>query len=211
MVGVLQFNPGKRAGCVALVAIKRRLQCKSRLAAALEHEARLELVRGMLDRVLSALDSAHTIQQYAVLSPERDILPADVLVLADAAEGLNAAVTHAYRSVLALGAGEVLILPADLPNVTGPEIDELVLAGRRGGFALAPDGEAVGTNALFLAHRGSFPFQFGDDSMRRHLAAATQLGLPECVVRLPGLAFDVDAPEHLRQIGQGACKDQLRA
>jgi 2-phospho-L-lactate guanylyltransferase len=210
-VSILQINSGKRAGCIALVAIKRRLHCKSRLAAALEQKARLELVRSMLRHVLSALDSAQTIQQYAVLSPERDTLPAGVLVLADAAEGLNAAVTHAYRSVLALGAREVLILPADLPNVTGSEIDELVQAGRCGGFSLAPDGDEVGTNALFLAHRGAFPFQFGDDSMRRHLAAAAHMGLPDCVVRLPGLALDVDAPVHLQQIGQGACANQLRA
>jgi len=193
------------------VAIKRRVVCKSRLATALEPKARLALVRGMLRHVLSALDAAETVQQYAVVSPERDTIPAHVLVLADAGKGLNEAVSHAYGSLLKLGAREVLILPADLPNVTGSEIDQLVRAGRAGGFALAPDADEVGTNGLFLAHRGAYPFQFGSDSGRLHLAAARRLGLPDRVVRLPGLALDVDAPVHLRQMEQDTCINQLRA
>jgi 2-phospho-L-lactate guanylyltransferase len=198
-------------GCCALVAIKRRVQCKSRLAAALPPAERLDVVRSMLAHVLAALSSAETIGEFAVVSPERDTVPESILVLGDTGEGLNEALTYAYREVIDRGAREVLILPADLPRVTSSEIDQLVRAGRRGQFALAPDADGVGTNALYLAGQRDFPFQFGEHSKRCHLAAARRLSLPECVVRLPGLALDVDEPEDLWRVRYQASVTECRA
>jgi 2-phospho-L-lactate guanylyltransferase len=102
--------------------------------------------------------------------------------------------------LLDLAAREILILPADLPFVTSAEIDRLVRAGRRSGFAIAPDARDAGTNGLFLNLQSLFPFQFGEDSKRRHLAAAKRLGLRECVVRAPGLARDIDAPSDIAAV-----------
>jgi 2-phospho-L-lactate guanylyltransferase len=189
-------------GACALIAIKDRSRCKTRLSAALAPAARLHLVRSMLAQVLRAAGGARTVGQIIVVSPERDSVPAEVAVLADSGEGLNSALMHAHRVLRKFGCKEVVILPADLPNVTAAEIDGLVRAGRRGGFAIAPDAAGVGTNALCLASPHPFRFQFGLDSRRLHLQQAERTGLSSEVIRLPGLEFDVDSPDDLNRLDE---------
>ena len=185
-----------RALC-ALVAVKSRAQCKSRLAGALTVTARVALVRSMLSNVLTAVGRAHCVQRVFVISPERDVVPIGTEMIADSGTSLNAALTQAREQLLALGYAEALVLPADLPHLTGLEVETFVAAGRRGGFALASDIARQGTNALYLPTRSPFTFRFGVDSLRLHLQEAARLGMVPQVVDLPGLAFDVDEPADL--------------
>jgi 2-phospho-L-lactate guanylyltransferase len=200
-----------RRGACALIAIKERSRCKTRLANVLLPSARMELVRVMLGAVLHAARNAHTVHSVIVISPERDTLPADVPVLADSGESLNGALTHAHRVVRELGCHEIVVLPADLPAITSADIDELVQAGRAGGFAIAPDAAGVGTNALCLATRATFEFQFGPDSRNLHLREAQRLGLSPREVSLPGLELDVDSPADLERMEGQPWLTRLRA
>ena len=202
ILGDLTRRLEERRGACALIAIKERSRCKTRLAPALAIQARMRLVRSMLAAVLAAAGEARTVRQVIVVSPERDSVPADVPVLADTGESLNDALTQAHRLLHEFGCREVVILPADLPNITATDIDALVHAGRNGGFAIAPDGAGTGTNALCLVSAQPFRFQFGLDSQRLHLEEAGRLGLASTVVRLPGLQFDVDSPADLDRLGQ---------
>jgi 2-phospho-L-lactate guanylyltransferase len=188
-------------GCCALIAVKQRVACKSRLRAALTPAAHLALVRSMLEHVQRAARAASSVRQVIVLTPERDTLAADVPVLADTGAGLNPALADAHRALLRLGVRELLVLPADLPRVTAGEIDQLVEAGRRGGCAIAPDLAGVGTNALYVRTQRPFGFRFGSDSLHLHLLESQRLGLAAQQVRLPGLAFDVDLPGDLNRLG----------
>ena len=195
-----QFD--ERRGACALIAIKERSRCKTRLAQALAPSARIQLVRSMLAAVLSAAGGAQTVRQIIVVSPERDSVPAQVPVLADTGECLNGALTQAHRVLREFGCREVVILPADLPNITAAEIDGLVRAGRRGGVAIAPDTAGAGTNALCLASPHPFRFQFGLGSRWLHFKEAEREGLNPQVVCLPGLEFDVDAPADLNRLDE---------
>ena len=103
------------------------------------------------------------------------------------------------------------MLPADLPTITAAEIDALVRAGRRGGFAIAPDAAGVGTNALCLVSAHPFRFQFGSDSRQLHLEEAERTGLSPQVVRLPGLEFDVDSPADLARLDERQWLARLQA
>ena len=143
-------------------------------------------------------------RQIIVVSPERDTVPAEIPVLADTGESLNGALMQAHQVLREFGCREVVILPADLPTITAAEIDALVRAGRRGGFAIAPDAAGVGTNALCLVSAQPFRFQFGPDSQRLHLQEAERTGLRPQVVRLPGLEFDVDSPADLHRLDAAA-------
>src|ERR1035438_1756660 len=172
MLGDLTHRLDQRRGVCALIAIKERLRCKTRLADALAPSARLQLVRSMLATVLSAAGGAQTVRQIVVVSPERDCVPAEIPVLADTGECLNGALMQAHRVLREFGCREVLILPADLPQVTAADIDGMVRAGRGGGFAIAPDAAGVGTNALCLVSAHPFRFQFGLGSQRLHLQEA---------------------------------------
>lgn len=199
MMPATLWHPAGR-GCCALIAVKRRAACKSRLSAELPPPARLHLVRSMLDHVRRAALAARTLGQVIVLTPERDTLAPEAPVLADVGAGLNPALGAAHRLLLGLGVHELLVLPADLPLVTAEEIDRLVEAGRDAGCALAPDAAGVGTNALYLRSYRPFRFQFGADSLRLHAAESARLGLEAQLVSLPGLSFDVDQPADLRRL-----------
>jgi 2-phospho-L-lactate guanylyltransferase len=187
-------------GACALIAIKERSRCKSRLTGVLSPAARIELARSMLAAVVSAARSARTVQHVIVVSPERDCVPGEVPVLADSGESLNGALTQAHRMLREFGCREVVILPADLPAVQAADIDALVGAGRRGGFAIAPDTAGSGTNALCLVSVQPYRFQFGPDSRRLHLEEATRVGLSPQVLHLAGLEFDVDSPADLERL-----------
>lgn len=202
VLGDLTRRPDRRRGACALIAIKERVRCKTRLAQVLAPPARIELVRSMLNAVLAAAWNAQSVHQVMVISPERDTVPAEVPVLADTGESLNSALANAHTFLRELGCREVVILPADLPKITGAEIDELVRAGRAGGFAIAPDAAGVGTNALCLISNEPFHFQFGPDSRRLHVSEAARLGLSALTVCLPGLELDVDSPADLNLLDE---------
>jgi|SRR5579859_3065316 len=187
------------SGCSLLVAVKARRSGKSRLGAYLEPLQRLGLVRRMLGHVLDAARDARTIRQIIVVSPERDMVPEDIPILADAGLGLNKALCEAHRALLALGTREWLILPADLPRLAAADIDALVEAGRIAGFAVAPDASGSGTNGLYLSCAQCFDFQFGPGSREHHVNAALRLGHRVAMVSRPGLEFDVDGPSELEQ------------
>ncbi len=207
----LEQRLDRQRGACVLIAVKERALSKTRLAEALSPQARIELVRSMLTAVLSAAASAQTVRQVIVMSPERDCIPAEVPVLADTGESLNGALMQAHAVLREFGCREVVILPADLPKISGTEIDALVRAGRAGGFAIAPDAAGVGTNALCLVSPAPFRFQFGLDSRRLHLQEAQRMGLSPQVVRLPGLEFDVDSPADLNLLDAQPWHARLRA
>jgi 2-phospho-L-lactate/phosphoenolpyruvate guanylyltransferase len=211
MLDDLTHRLDQRRGVCALIAIKERMQCKTRLAEALAPRARVQLVRSMLAAVLSAAQGAQTVRQIIVVSPERDSVPAEIPVLADRGECLNSALMQAHRVLREFGCREVVILPADLPTITAAEIDALVRAGRRGGFAIAPDAAGVGTNALCLVSAQPFRFQFGLGSQQLHLEEAQRTGLSAQIVRRPGLEFDVDSPRDLARLDEQRWLARLQA
>jgi 2-phospho-L-lactate/phosphoenolpyruvate guanylyltransferase len=183
--------------CWALVPIKARADCKGRLAGWLVPAARLEVVRAMLGTVLAALRDSRSIDRVAVVSPQRDSIPTDVLVIGDAGRGLNSALDAARMELIARGADELVVLPADLPLLTAADVDLLVTQGRRAGFALATDAAGTGTNALYLSRPEVFRFGFGTGSRSRHLDEAARLGWTVELVGTRGLEFDLDRAEDL--------------
>jgi 2-phospho-L-lactate guanylyltransferase len=201
----------RRRGACALIAIKERARCKTRLADVLGPPERIDLVRSMLRAVLAAAANAQSVHQVIVISPERDTVPAEIPVLADTGESLNTALVQAHTMVREFGCQEIVVLPADLPLITAAEIDELVRAARAGGFAMATDAAGIGTNALCLLSTQPFRFQFGPDSRRLHLQEAQRSGSSPQVVHLPGLEFDVDSSADLDLLDGQKWLTRLRA
>ncbi|MGC1459198.1 MAG: 2-phospho-L-lactate guanylyltransferase [Steroidobacteraceae bacterium] len=194
-----------------MIAIKRRAQCKSRLAEVLAPAQRLQLVRSMLDTVIAAARNARMVRQILIVSPERDRICADIPVLADTGGGLNGSLSAAHLTLQEFGCQEVVVLPADLPLVTAEDIDELVRSGRSGGFAIAPDAAGVGTNALYIRSPHPFWFRFGPESRRLHLEQALNMGLIPQVLQCPGLEFDVDSPDDVRNLQESVWRTRLQA
>jgi len=179
-----------------VIAVNARARCKTRLDAALGRTRRGQLARRMLGHVLKVARSVPAIDTVLVVSPERDSIPSDVIVLRDPGVDLNAAFEAGRRAALAAGAHGLLVLPADLPLLSGADLEQLLDAGRRAGVAIAPDRNGSGTNGLYLSlHSGAgMRFAFGPDSRENHEFAARACGLFAQTVVTRGLQADIDTP-----------------
>lgn len=196
---------GQQSGCGAVIAVKCRNKGKSHLAGCLSGSERVALIRSMLDRVLEAARSAHTIESTLVVTPERDTLPESVMVSFDEGAGLNEAFERAREVMRRTGLRMIVTLPADLPHVRAEDLEALVRAAH-GGIAIAPDRHGTGTNAMVCPVGLPLRFRFGPDSCRLHLEEARRLGFEPAIVSRPGLSFDVDSPSDLAQLESGnAC------
>lgn len=182
----------------AIIAVNARARCKTRLDALLGPAGRMQLARSMLRHVLRTVAETRGLGRVAVVSPERDQVPAGTLVIHDDGHGLDAAADAARRYALRAGAAELLLVAADLPHLTAAELESLLAVGRRTGFALATDRAGRGTNALYLGDTRCFRFAFGPDSRAAHCREARRLGLDPVVVQTPGLAGDVDTCDDYR-------------
>jgi 2-phospho-L-lactate guanylyltransferase len=114
--------------------------------------------------------------------------------------GLNEALRQAQRSLSELGATRMLAVSSDLPLLRAQDLRQLAGAVSAHTIALAPDRDWQGTNGLCLDASVPFDFAFGPNSFARHLNGTAQLGLDPAVVERAGLAFDVDTPDHLREL-----------
>jgi len=193
----LRSDGGRHAGRVwTVIAVNARARCKTRLDAALGRTRRGQLARSMLGHVLKVARSVPAIDTVLVVSPERDSIPSDVIVLRDPGVDLNAAFEAGRRAALAAGAHELLVLPADLPLLARADLEQLLDAGRRAGVAIAPDRNGSGTNGLCLSlHSGArMRFAFGPGSRENHESAARACGLFAQTVVTRGLQADIDTP-----------------
>ena len=186
--------------CWAVVALKSSAEAKGRLSDVLTVEQRVRLARLMFDNVISALHHARSIDNIAVITPETPealTLEPGITLLKDPGGDLNDAFSHAAQLLTQRGVKELLVLPADLPLLSGVEIDELIRRGRQSGLAIAPDKQGLGTNAVFVTLPTAFRFHFGIRSFFKHQAEAAAHGIDAQLVALPGLAFDIDEPQDL--------------
>ncbi|MCB2049165.1 MAG: 2-phospho-L-lactate guanylyltransferase [Novosphingobium sp.] len=191
--------------CWALIPIKASGTGKSRLAEALDADARQVLVQDMLAHVATAAQQARAVSRVLLVGPSRLGLPEDISLLADPGTGLNPAIESAISQISASDnplPERLLILFADLPEVTSAEIDLLAVA-RDGSVAIAPDRHEIGTNALSLPMTvaSQFRFAFGEDSFARHRRECERLGLGFEVILSGGLERDVDEPADLPDAG----------
>jgi 2-phospho-L-lactate guanylyltransferase len=157
-------------GIWAVVPVKETEGSKQRLAPVLSATARAQLALAMLEDVLAALAAARA-------------LAGIVLVTLD---------PHAMK--LAARYGARCIDDGARDGHTG----SVVAAIRRPpSFTIAPSHDELGSNAVLMSPADAVPLRFGDDSFFPHLAAARACGIEPTIVRLPGIALDIDNPADL--------------
>jgi 2-phospho-L-lactate guanylyltransferase len=188
-----------------LVPVKNLSSAKQRLAPALNPQQRLALAQAMCEDVLHALARWQRRPEVAVVTSDpfaRDVagqLNFEV-VPDDRNSGETDAIEMATAACRERGAASTLVVPADIPLLNAPELQQIMDAAPDGGAVLVPDAAGRGTNAAWRAPGDLFPLRFGNDSFLPHLAAARATGLPCVVLKLPGIARDVDRPEDLREL-----------
>jgi 2-phospho-L-lactate/phosphoenolpyruvate guanylyltransferase len=189
----------------AVVPIRGLATAKTRLGPDLDPPTRRMLVEAMLRRTLVAARDAASIAGTVVVTKDPEVAglaQANRAVgLVEQLPGLNEAIEAAASIAAVRGATAILVLPADLPNVSAAAIDALVAEaaaapGDDALVALVTDRHERGTNVLLLTPPGIIRPAFGDESRAAHRGAAEAARAR--FVELDGpLALDVDTPADL--------------
>ncbi len=201
----------------AVVPVKELDGAKERLSLALPHELRRALALAMLDDVLGALAATADLAGLLVVTvdPEAGRLARRYgarLVEDGARDGHTGAVAAAARLLAEEGRAGMLALPGDIPLVTPDEIARLLAAHRPApAFTIVPSHDEGGSNAVLCSPPDAVPLRFGIDSFFPHLRAAEALGIRPTVVRLPGIALDIDNPEDLAAFARLPSPTRTRA
>jgi len=181
---------------VVLIPVKGFRQAKGRLGGSMSDETRLRLVRSMAERVVAACSPLPV----AVVCDDPEVAQwaegCGATVMWEPGQGLNGAVGAGVEQLAAAGVHWVTVAHGDLPHAR-----DIGALAPFAGITLVPDRKDDGTNVLRLPVGCDFHFAYGPGSFRSHRAEATRLGLPVRVLRIPALAYDVDWPSDLADLG----------
>lgn len=199
-----------------LVPVKILADAKQRLSGVLSPEQRVALAQAMCEDVLQTLASwqDRTSSALAVAVVTTDSFVSGLAgrfkfdVIADANSGETSAIEMATAVCKARGARSTLVVPADIPLIDGAELQKIIESAPPDGTVLVPDAEGRGTNAALRSPGDLFPLRFGNDSFLPHQAAARATGLPCVMLRLPGIARDIDRPQDLHQLSAASGERQ---
>lgn len=185
---------------VAAVPVKSLADAKSRLAPSLTPPARQELVLCLLRKTIAALKASTSIQRIALVTPDPNLAESlEVDVVPDTGD-LNDALTNAVQWALSLGSARLLIVPGDLPRITGEAVHDLIVTEPPlYGITIARTADG-GTGALLLTPPNIIPPAFGPGSFARHLTLARLQGVRAQQVDVEAFAFDLDTPEDLERL-----------
>jgi len=114
--------------------------------------------------------------------------------------GINSSLGMAIGAFAAAGTTTSLILPGDLPLISGDALTELLESAsvHERGVTIVPDSRHVGTNALVCTPADAIRPRFGPNSFAKHLRAGQEHGLEVRVFESRALARDIDGPEDLQ-------------
>ncbi|HEY7342259.1 MAG TPA: 2-phospho-L-lactate guanylyltransferase [Ktedonobacterales bacterium] len=194
----------------AIVPLNSRSQAKTRLSNVLDAAGRANLSRWLAWRVISALHQAE-IAHIGVVSPDDDILrwawQSGAQPVRQMGSGLNDALELGRQWALRRHAEALLVVLGDLPLLTRDDVLAMAAYGERAddstpapSVTIAPDRAGKGTNMLLLHPPTAISFAFGEESLVQHSALARAAGIEPRIVSLPGVAFDVDTPDDLRDL-----------
>lgn len=188
-----------------LVPIKNLDGAKQRLSPVLTAAERRALAEAMMEDVLETLASWRARPQVAVVTSD-----AYAMTLAQRCgfeiipepenRSETDAIARATRVVAERGWPATLVIPADIPLVEAAELQNIVDAAPETGSVLVPSADGRGSNAVLRRPAALFPLRFGDDSFAPHRRAAEATGTPVVVLKLPGIALDVDRPGDLAEL-----------
>ncbi len=189
----------------AVLPVKPFDWAKSRLDSVLTPAERAALARQLMLGSLRALIESQCFERVVVVSRDAEALSiareqgAHALT-EDAPADLNQAIVTTRDLAMREGAGSLLVLASDLPLVQPEDIQRVAKASETASAVVVPDRRAEGTNALLLRPPDLIEPAFGLQSFQRHIALLSAAGATVSILRLKGIAFDVDVPQDLADL-----------
>jgi len=199
----------------AAVPVKEFAGAKQRLSPLLTSAQRHALAAAMVEDVLAALVGAplagimvNTVDPLATELAHRY----GARVVTEGARDGHTGAVAAMARILAAEGHAMLTVPGDIPRVTPAELAAVITARRPApSVTIVPAHDGRGSNAVLCSPPLVMPLRFGDDSFLPHLAAARALGLAPTIVRLPGIALDIDRPGDLHAFMRATPAMETRA
>ncbi|MEZ4675570.1 MAG: 2-phospho-L-lactate guanylyltransferase [Caldilineaceae bacterium] len=191
-----------------LIPVKPFHEGKSRLRGTLTDPIRAELSRTLFHHVVSQALAIPDLAGILVVSRDRSVLAGihspKLHLVPESGRDLNQALEQGRREALRRGAETLLVLPADLPDLTTAEIVAVSRQGQQEtlvpGIVIVPSADN-GTNALLLRPPTVINFAFGRDSFTHHCDGCTIGWACLCTVYAsPALCLDVDQPADLARL-----------
>ncbi len=191
-----------------ILPVKKLTTAKNRLADRLNEQQRIELSRLMCADVLATLEACELISGISMISSDQTIMPLAAHektqgMITEADKGYGEDVMAAIGRLDAGPCGEVLIIPADVPQLSQADLHQLH-AAHRGGITLCPASEDGGTNALLYTAPLPVPLLFGPDSFNSYCKAAAEGNITLVITTPPGLVRDIDRYADLCWLSQQA-------
>ena len=191
----------------ALLPVKSPDNAMERLAPLLSAEQRRTLAGLLYREMLDKLARARGFDGVAVVSSDGPVLDAarqaGVVALEETRQrSHSASADWAAARLEAQGARAVVSLPIDVPLAEVSEIEQLAVACSRvasPAVLLVPSADRSGTNGLGRTPPGVIESRFGPGSFAAHAEQARACGARFEVLRPPGLVFDLDTPDDLRE------------
>jgi 2-phospho-L-lactate guanylyltransferase len=192
----------------AVIPVKQLANAKQRLSSFLSASDRAALFSAMVRDVLTAVEACSLIDQIMVVTNDLEVSELgkeyDAKIHPEPQRpGLIESVTEAARDLSLAGVSTMVFLPGDVPLVSAEEL-ESVLEGfgssNEAEFLIVPAADLGGSNCVVCSPPDCITFGFGEDSFRRHLSIARELGLNPTVMKLPGIGLDIDTPNDLREL-----------
>ncbi len=180
----------------AIIPINSFKKTMTRLSDVLNANQRIKLTKLLTQQIIDHLLEIPTIEKIVLLTNETEwaqsfdenkiILKAnqDRLSLKD---NINQTTDWLWEQ----GAKQMLYLSIDLPLASKDDVMDLINQ-HRNGLTLVIANKDGGTNALIIDMPRSFPFQFGENSLEKHLLEAKNSGVDTQVIQIDGLSFDLD-------------------
>lgn len=192
----------------AVVPIKDLDNAKQRLAGLLPQNERKLLFQAMVEDVLSTLAACCQIEKVLVVTGDETVTElaekhACVIMPEPEVPGLIPAMTAAGERLAEQRVDALLFLPGDVPMVTVAELETVlteVAESNEPEFVIVPARDLGGSNCVVCSPPDCMRFGFGEDSFRRHLRYAKELGVSTRVIKLPGIGLDIDTPLDLGQL-----------
>lgn len=165
-----------------------------------------QLVEAMLADMFDAISQAGSVTAVHVVTPTPAVAELSRqrgarVILEEAASGLNEAFALAQRAIVGEAPAETVVyLPGDLPLLKATDLERAIASHSMGAAVISPATADGGTGAIVLTASDRFPFRFGADSFRKHIAAAHEAGLQPRVLTAETLGFDLDRPADVKAL-----------
>ncbi|KYC47057.1 MAG: 2-phospho-L-lactate guanylyltransferase [Candidatus Methanofastidiosum methylothiophilum] len=159
------------------------------------------LVITLLEDMIAILQKFPEIEIYLLTKKENlDIIPSDLGVrfILEDEKDLNRALEKGL-SFIKTKEKKVLILPLDLPFITGEDIEKLIIISKADGGAISPSSRD-GTSAIILPLDRNFKLQFGERSFQKHLSEFEKKKIPFQIHYSESLYYDLDTPEDVMRV-----------